>query len=80
MNIKEATVLRIKEICNKKHITLNKLATTCGMTRSTLSNIVSGRNQSTTLATLKRICDGMDITIQDFFNSDFFVDLDQEIE
>ena len=51
-----------------------------GVTQSTVNNIVSGRNQSTTVATIKKLCDGLDITIQDFFNSELFSELEQEIK
>ncbi len=80
MNIGDATRLRIKELCLEKKITVNKLSTICGITQSTLNNIISGRNNSTTVSTIKKICDGLDITIQDFFNSDLFSNLEQEIK
>ncbi len=80
MNIGEATRLRIKQLCNEKHITLNKLSTICGITQSTLNNIMSGRNNSATISTIKKVCDGLEITIKDFFNSSLFDDLDQEIK
>ena len=80
MNIGEATRLRIKELCKKKSITLNKLSTICGITQSTLNNIASGRNNSTTLSTVKKICDGLEISIKDFFSSDIFDNLEQEIK
>ncbi len=80
MNIGEATKLRIIELCSENNITVNKLATICGITQSTLSNIIGGRNNSTTISTIKKICDGLDISIQDFFNSVLFTDLEQEIK
>ena len=80
MNIGEATKLRIKELCQENCISINRLSTTCGLTQSTLNNIVSGRNNSTTISTIKKICDGLEITIQDFFNSDLFDNLEQEIK
>ncbi|MBE6650080.1 MAG: helix-turn-helix transcriptional regulator [Ruminococcaceae bacterium] len=80
MNIGEATVARIKELCSESGITLNKLATISGITQSTLNNVVNGRNKSTTIVTIKKICDGLDITIKDFFNSDLFDSLSQEIK
>ena len=80
MNIGEAVKLRIVELCKENRITLNKLATISGVTQSTLNNIISGRNNSTTVSTIKKICDGLEITIQDFFNSDFFYNLEQEIK
>ena len=80
MNIGDATRLRIKELCVEKNITVNKLSTICGITQSTLNNIISGRNNSTTISTIKKICDGLDITIQEFFDSDVFCNLEQEIK
>ena len=80
MNIGEATRLRIIALCEEKSITLNKLSTICGITQSTLNNIVSGRNNSTTISTVKKICDGLDISIREFFDSDLFDELEQEIK
>ncbi|MBE6707804.1 MAG: helix-turn-helix transcriptional regulator [Ruminococcaceae bacterium] len=80
MTIGEATKYRIKELCREKGITINKLSTICGITQSTLNNIISGRNNSTTVSTVKKICDGLDITIQDFFDSDLFRNMEQEIK
>ncbi len=80
MIIGEAVKLRVLNICEEKHITVNKLATLSGLTQSTLNNIVSGRNNSATISTIKKICDGVNITIQDFFNDDLFFDLEQELK
>ena len=80
MNIGQATRLRIINLCKEKNITVNKLSTVCGITQSTLNNIVSGRNNSTTVSTVKKICDGLEITVQDFFDDDLFKDLEQEIK
>ena len=80
MNIGEATRLRIIELCSENKITVNKLSTVCGITQSTLCNITSGRNNSATISTIKKICDGLGITIQDFFNADVFKNLEQEIK
>ena len=80
MNIGEATRLRILELCNKNKITVNKLATISGITQSTLNNIVGGRNNSATVSTIKKICDGLNISIKEFFMSQLFDDLEQEIK
>lgn len=80
MRISEAVRLRILELCQQNHITLNRLSTICGITQSTLNNIVSGRNATTTVSTVKKICDGLDISILDFFASPFFENLEQEIK
>lgn len=80
MNIGEAVKLRILELCKENSLTVNKLATLCGITQSTLNNIVGGRNNSTTISTIKKICDGLDISIREFFASPVFDLLEQEIK
>ena len=80
MNIGEATKLRILELCNENKITVNKLATLSGITQSTLNNIVGGRNNSTTISTIKKLCDGLNISICTFFQSTLFEVLEQEIK
>ena len=71
---------RILELCRQRHITINRLATLSGVTQSTLNNIVGGRNHSVTVSTIKKLCDGLDITLRDFFNVPAFDDLEQEIK
>ena len=66
MRIGEAVRLRILELCEERKISLNKLADMSGVTQSTLNNIVSGRNKSTTVSTVKKLCDGLDITVDEF--------------
>ena len=70
---------RILELCRQRHITINRLATLSGVTQSTLNNIVSGRNNSATVATIKKLCDGLDISLREFFNVPTFDELEQEI-
>lgn len=79
MNIGEAVRKRILELCAERNITVNKLSTISGVTQSTVNNIVSGRNNSTTVATVKKLCDGLDISIVEFFTSELFESLEQEI-
>lgn len=79
MRSKEAIQLRIKELCKINHLTLNGLSAICGITQSTLNNIVSGRNNSTTVATIQKICDGLEIDLPTFFDADVFRDIEQEI-
>ena len=80
MTIGEACRIRIQELCNERGITLNKLAILSGVTQSTLNNIMSGRNNSATVSTVKKLCDGLEISIVDFFGSQIFTDLEQEIK
>ena len=80
MDIGEAVKERILELCREKNLSVNKLSNMSGVTQSTVNNIVSGRNNSTTVSTIQKLCDGLGITIIDFFNSDLFLDLEQEIK
>ena len=64
----------------QRDISINKLCSLSGVTQSTVNNIVSGRNNSATISTIKKLCDGLGITIQEFFASNLFADLEQEIE
>ena len=80
LNIGEAVKLRILELCQERKITINKLATISGVTQSTINNIVCGRNNSTTISTIKKLCDGLEITINDFFKSKIFDELEQEVK
>ena len=80
LNIGEAVRQRILELCDKYDISVNKLSNISGVTQSTVNNIVSGRNNSATVSTIKKLCDGLGITIEEFFNSEVFHELDQEIK
>ena len=77
---KEAVRTRILDLCVQRQITVNRLATLSGVTQSTLNNIVSGRNNSTTVSTIKKLCDGLDISLREFFDVPAFDDLEQEIK
>ena len=80
MTVGEAVVRRILELCEERKISLNKLADMSGVTQSTLNNIVSGRNKSTTVSTVKKLCDGLDITVDEFFCEALFRDFEQEVK
>ena len=79
MTIGEAVKERILELCREHDISINKLSNISGVTQSTVNNIISGRNNSTTVSTVKKLCDGLGITIIDFFNTGLFADLEQEL-
>lgn len=79
MRSKEALRQRILELCSGKNITLNGLSRLSGITQSTLNNIVCGRNNSATISTIQKICDGLDMDLAEFFDSDLFRNVEQEI-
>lgn len=80
MTIGEAVRQRIIQLCQERDISINKLSSISGVTQSTVNNIVSGRNNSATVSTIKKLCDGLSITIDEFFHSDLFKGLEQEIK
>lgn len=80
MTVGEAVRQRIIQLCQDYDISINKLSSISGITQSTVNNIVSGRNNSTTVSTIQKLCDGLGITIDEFFHSDLFKDLEQEIK
>ena len=80
MDIGEAVRQRIMELCGQRGISVNALSNLSGVTQSTVNNIISGRNHSANVSTIKKLCDGLDISIRDFFDSDLFRTLDQELQ
>ncbi len=65
---------------NEKGITINKLATESGIAPSTIKNILYGKSINPGIVTLKKLCDGLDISLSEFFNAQEFASLEQEIK
>ena len=80
MRIGTAVKERILQLCEERDLTVNRLGTISGVTQSTINNIVSGRNKSTTVSTIKKLCDGLESTIIEFFDDPLFENLEQEIK
>ena len=79
MTIAEATVKRLLELCSERNITINKISNISGITQSTVSDIVNGTTTNTGIVTIKKLCDGFDISVRAFFDSALFDDLEQEV-
>lgn len=79
MNISEAVSERILELCRDNGITVNKLSTISGVTQSTVNDIVNRRSKNIGIVTIKKLCDGLNISITDFFNTSTFSRLEQEL-
>ena len=77
MTIGETVRQRIIQLCQERDISINKLSSISGVTQSTVNNIVSGRNNS---IPDQEACDGLGITIDEFFRSASFSRLEQEIK
>lgn len=80
MTIGEAVRQRILNLCQERNISVNRLCQISGVTQSTVNNVVNGRNNSTTVATVQKLCDGLGITIEAFFHDELFRHIEQEIK
>ena len=80
MNTKEAVAKRILQICNERDLAINALANLCGVSPSTIYSMLNEKSQNPGVVSIKKICDGLDITLREFFNADLFDDLEQEIQ
>lgn len=79
MRIKDAIVLRLQNICRERHICYNELATRSGVTPSTVYSLMNKNRRDISVVTLKKLCDGLEMTITDFFDDILFKTLEQEI-
>ena len=80
MGIYQYTVQRILDLCNKKGITPNALSYLAGISQSTVKSILNGESKNPGIVTIKKICDGLDISLIDFFDTELFHSLEQELK
>jgi len=79
MTVKEAVVLRFQEIMQERGIRPNELANRSGVTPSTVYSMLDGRRKELTINLIKKLCDGLDMPLCEFFTSRIFDELEQEI-
>ena len=80
MNVKQATVLRFQEIMAQRNIRPNELANLSGVTPSTVYSMLDERRKELSINTIKKLCDGLEMTLGEFFNAEVFTSLEQEIK
>lgn len=80
MTTKKAVAQRIINLCNERGLTINALARISALPPSTLKNIINGGSQNPGIVTIKILCDGLNIRLKDFFDTDEFNNLEQEIK
>ena len=80
MLIKDAVVLRLQNICRERGLRYNELAARSGVTPSTVYSLMDETRRDLSVITLKKLCDGLDMTITEFFNDEIFMILEQEIK
>lgn len=80
MTIKQATVMRFQEIMKERDIRPNELANLSGVTPSTVYSMLDERRKELSINTIKKLCDGLEITLGEFFCAEVFDSLEQEIK
>ena len=80
MDTVTAVKIRILRLCDERGLSINRLATICALPPSSIKNILYGKSQNPKLLTIKMICDGLDITLGEFFSTPEFDALEQEIQ
>ena len=80
MNTKEAIANRILQLCDQREIAVNELANISGISPSTVYSILNEKSQNPGAVTIKKLCDGLEITLGEFFSTPEFDALEQEIK
>jgi len=80
MSVKEAVVARFREILDQRDMRPNELAYRSGVTPSTVYSMLDGRRREVTINLIKKLCDGLDMTLGAFFSAPVFDELEQEIK
>ena len=79
MGVKEAVVFRFTELMEEKRIKPNELANRSGVTPSTVYSMLDPQRKELSINVIKKLCDGLDISLCEFFNAPLFKSLEQEI-
>ena len=80
MNTKEAIAARIIQLCKERGIVINALANISGVAPSTIYSMLNTKSKNPGVVSIKKLCDGLEITVRDFFNTDLFDETEQEIK
>ena len=80
MDVKDMVVKRFNELCLERNIKINELANISGVTPSTAYSMMDNSRRDVSIKTIKKFCDGLDITLGEFFNTEEFNNLEQEIK
>ena len=80
MSVKDAVTERFKSICKERNIKMNELATLSGVTPSTVYSMLDAQRRDVSITTIKKLCDGLEITLGKFFSAEEFDGLEQEIK
>ena len=79
MDTREAIANRIRQICKERSITPNALSTISAVPQATIKSILNGESKNPGVVTIKKLCDGLEMTLGEFFSTPEFDELEQEI-
>ncbi len=80
MSVKDVVVERFSQLCDERKIKINELANISGVTASTAYSMMDKKRRDISIITIKKFCDGLDITLGEFFSTPEFDNLEQEIK
>lgn len=80
MRTKEAVAQRILQLCRERNIAVNALANISGVSPSTIYSMLNQKSQNPGVVSIKKLCDGFEITVREFFDSPLFDETEQEIK
>lgn len=80
MAVKDIVAKRFSELCRERNIRYNELATLSGVTPSTVYSMMDEKRRDVSITVIKKLCDGLEITLGDFFSTPDFDSLEQEIK
>lgn len=80
MELKEAIAARFSQLCCQRGITANELANLSGVTPSTVYSMMDPKRHDISVRTVKKLCDGLELSLGEFFCAPIFDDLEQEIK
>lgn len=80
MTTKEAVAQRIIDLCTERNIAVNALANISGVAPSTIYSMLNTKSRNPGVVSIKKICDGLEITVRQFFDCPLFDDTEQEIK
>ncbi len=80
MGVKDAVTARFASICRQRNMKYNELAVRAGVTPSTVYSMMDARRRDVSIVTIKILCDGLDMSLEEFFSGPEFAALEQEIQ
>ena len=72
MNTRQSVANRLMKLCDERRLALNALANLSAVPPSTLKSITNGDSKNPGIVTIKLLCEGLGITLYEFFDDESF--------